>query len=60
MKHKMLLKTEKGFLNVLIRPVESIYDVWQVHGNDVIVADKARPPGTLISLLMVSSRIRQM
>ena len=43
---KNIIENRKRLFSCIKRPVESIYDVWQVHGNDVIVADKARKLGT--------------
>jgi YfiH family protein len=35
----------KHALNSLDLSVDSIYDVWQVHGDRVVIADHPRPPG---------------
>lgn len=41
-----ILENRKRIIEVFNRIENSIYDVWQVHGNDIIVTDKARPPDT--------------
>lgn len=41
-----IVENRKRIFDCINRPVESIYDVWQVHGNEVIVTEKARPLGT--------------
>ncbi len=40
-----VIENRKRIFDFLNRPVETVFDVWQVHGNDVINTDKARPAG---------------
>lgn len=42
---KNVIENRKRIFECIKRPVESIYDVWQVHGKDVIVADRPRKLG---------------
>ena len=41
-----VIENRKRIFECINRPVDSIYDVWQVHGNDIIVADRPRKLGT--------------
>jgi len=41
-----IIENRKRIFDCINRPVQSIYDVWQVHGNDVIITDRARKLGT--------------
>ena len=38
-----VVENRRRAFNALNRPVESIYDVWQVHGTEVICTQSARP-----------------
>lgn len=38
-----IIENRKRIFNFFNRPVESIFDVWQVHGSDVITAISPRP-----------------
>jgi len=38
-----VIENRKRAFNAIERPVESIYDVWQVHGTDVVCTDSPRP-----------------
>ena len=39
-----VLENRRRSFQALSRPFESLYDVWQVHGVDVVCADLPRPP----------------
>jgi len=38
-----IIENRRRIFNVFGRPVESIFDVWQVHGTEIICADEPRP-----------------
>ncbi len=40
-----VIENRKRIFDFLNRPVETVFDVWQVHGNDVINTERARPAG---------------
>ncbi|MEN6482150.1 MAG: peptidoglycan editing factor PgeF [Anaerolineaceae bacterium] len=42
-----VIENRKRIFNVFNKDVESIFDVWQVHGNTVIYADQPRPLDSL-------------
>jgi len=41
-----VIENRKRIFDVFNRKENTLFDVWQVHGSDIIVTDKARPPST--------------
>lgn len=41
-----VLENRRRILSALPRPQDSIFDVWQIHGNTVVIADKPRENGS--------------
>ena len=57
-KQSNIIENRKRIFDVIGREVESLFDVWQVHGLDVAIADKPRPldsPHTKADILLTDN-----